>query len=225
MPIKLSLNLPKSRLHLRLVRRRGPLFEEPILPKLEDIKNIKSGSKISRFFRHIFSHKSLKKILGANFALVILAASFIPTQVIAGTGKSDSVEILISSSQVQLATEKGTQYPLTLVKINQGFRSFHPGIDLGGKKGDTVRPIMAGVIESIENSRFAYGNSIIINHGNNLKSRYAHLNKIEVNTGQEVAKETKIGEVGSSGWSSGNHLHLEVIENGHPINPLTILPR
>jgi len=82
---------------------------------------------------------------------------------------------------------------------------------------------MAGVVESITFSRIGYGNSIIINHSNGVKSRYAHLSKIEVSEKQEVDLDTKIGEMGSSGRAFGDHLHFEIIENGVAANPTSIL--
>ena len=63
----------------------------------------------------------------------------------------------------------------------------------------------------------------MINHGSGFKSLYAHLAKITVNEGDEVDKNTVLGTVGSTGWSTGSHLHLEVYDNGRTFNPLTIL--
>ena len=64
---------------------------------------------------------------------------------------------------------------------------------------------------------------MLINHGSGFKSLYAHLGKIVVLPGDEVDKNTVIGTVGSTGWSTGSHLHLEVYENDRTFNPLTIL--
>ena len=82
---------------------------------------------------------------------------------------------------------------------------------------------MGGMVKTAAYTRFGYGNYIIINHGSSYKSLYAHLSKIIVEKNQEVDKGTVIGLVGSTGLSTGSHLHLEVWENDHPINPLTIL--
>jgi murein DD-endopeptidase MepM/ murein hydrolase activator NlpD len=68
-----------------------------------------------------------------------------------------------------------------------------------------------------------YGNCILIDHGNGLKTRYAHLSKIYVRVGQRVGTGDKIGAVGSSGNSTGPHLHFEVIKNGRTQNPLNYL--
>jgi murein DD-endopeptidase MepM/ murein hydrolase activator NlpD len=84
---------------------------------------------------------------------------------------------------------------------------------------------MAGFVEEISYSRLAYGNAVIVNHGNKITSLYAHLSKIEVEKGQEVNIETKLGEMGATGRAWGDHLHLEIRDHGYPINPFSVLPR
>lgn len=88
-----------------------------------------------------------------------------------------------------------------------------------------MRPVMAGTVEAIQYSGFAYGNAVLVRHGDNFSSLYAHLSKITVSEDQKVDLHTVIGEVGSTGRSSGDHLHLEIRENGRPINPLSMLPK
>jgi murein DD-endopeptidase MepM/ murein hydrolase activator NlpD len=83
---------------------------------------------------------------------------------------------------------------------------------------------MVGVIENVSYSRFAYGNAVIINHGNGITSLYAHLSIVEAEEGQEVTMDTKLGEMGATGRSFGDHLHLEVRDHGRAINPLSVLP-
>ncbi len=224
--VKLSLNIPKYRLHLHLkmIKRRKSFVEEAILPEIEGIKKAKKEnkkSKISYLFRYIFEHKNIKKLLGTNLALMLFMSSFLPTNTFADVNDEN---IILSEGNVSTITEKSSQYPLKTIKINQGYRFFHPGIDLDGEIGDPIYPIKAGKVEAISSSRYAYGNAIIIDHGNQIDSLYAHLSKIDVYPGQEVSTETIIGEVGSTGHSTGSHLHLEVHDHGVPINPLSVLP-
>lgn len=221
--IKLSLDLLKYRLNLHLVKRRGESFEEPLLPSFEEIKNTRSGSKFSRFFRHIFEHKSIKKILGTNLALMVFATSIVPAY--ASFKNTEFDEAVVVEQKVPLSTEHGSQYPTQKIKITQGYRFFHPGVDFDGITGDPVRPIKSGVIEAIQYSKYAYGNAVLIDHGNKVESLYAHLSKIYVKDGQEVTKDTVIGLMGKTGRASGDHLHLEVHDHGIPINPLSVLPR
>ena len=191
-------------------------------PYIVSLKNVRRGSKLSRVARHIFEHKHAKKILGTNLAFAIAVSSLMPHQLNFEVNATES-PVITTSLEANLTTEITVRYPLKTIKITQGFRLFHPGIDFDGITGDPVYPIMKGVVEAVEYSRFAYGNSIIINHNNGYSSRYAHLSKVNVAQGIEVTPFTVIGEVGSTGRSSGDHLHLEVYEKGRAVNPLSIL--
>ncbi len=221
--IRISLNLPfKKRLHLHVVKRLDTSKSESILPKLEELRRVKKGSKVSRFFTHIFEHKKMRNIFGANIALLIIATSAVPSVTPTSVEAEQNV---ISESVAVLTTSNSVRYPVDEVKITQDYRFYHPGIDLDGLTGDAIYPIMSGRVEDISYSKFAYGNAVIVNHGSGLTSLYAHLSKIEVVKDQLVDITTKIGEMGATGRSSGDHLHLEIRDNGVAINPLSILPR
>lgn len=221
--IRLSINLPtKHRLHLKLVQRRGPLLEEPLLPDMGKVLRARAGSKFSRFFRYVFEHKRIKKFLGTNIALIIVLSSFVPVSAVSDIEPEQTV---ISEEATPLVTQSGIQYPVGEIKITQGYKFYHPGIDLDGITGDHIYPVMAGVVEEISYSRLAYGNAVIVNHGNKITSLYAHLSKIEVEEGQEVNIETKLGEMGATGRAWGDHLHLEIRDHNYPINPFSVLPR
>jgi len=172
--------------------------------------------------RKVFGHKNLKVLLGGNLALMLIAASFIPTNAF---GEGPVEENIIVENKINLTTKVVIQYPVKKIKITQGYRTFHPGIDFDGSTGDKIHPIKDGVIELISTSKYAYGKAILISHGEGISSLYAHLSKINVSKGQKVDTNTIIGEMGSSGRSSGDHLHLEVRKNGIPVNPYTILPK
>lgn len=103
-----------------------------------------------------------------------------------------------------------------------GKRRFHEGIDIAAPHGNPVYAYTDGVVvEAGWNG--GYGNNIVIDHGGGLKTRYAHLSRIYVRVGQRVRVEEKIGAVGSTGNSTGPHLHFEVIKNGRTTNPLNYL--
>jgi murein DD-endopeptidase MepM/ murein hydrolase activator NlpD len=221
--LKLTFNLPKYRLHLRLAQRRGPDVEEqPLFPEFEMIKNSRSGNKVSRYFRHIFEHKNIRRILGTNLALMLIATSFVPNDVFANT---EAEQAVIGEATVPLTTEKSAQYPVETVRVTQGYRLFHPGVDFDGLTGDPIRPIKKGRVQEISTSKYAYGNAIIVDHGNQITSLYAHLSKIFVQEGQEVDTNSIVGAMGASGRAFGDHLHLEVRDHGIPISPYSILPR
>jgi murein DD-endopeptidase MepM/ murein hydrolase activator NlpD len=95
---------------------------------------------------------------------------------------------------------------------------FHPGVDLGADYGDVVRASAAGTVSSADYDG-GYGEKIDIDHGNGYHTWYAHLSKMEVQPGQFVHKGQEIGLVGSTGFSTGPHLHYQVMLNGAPVDP------
>lgn len=97
-------------------------------------------------------------------------------------------------------------------------REFHGGIDFRGKVGTEVVTTADGVVEKAKRVK-GYGKYVVIKHKKGYKTLYAHLSKIEVKKGQRVVAGEKIGEIGSTGRSSGPHLHYEVIRHGRRINP------
>ena len=96
---------------------------------------------------------------------------------------------------------------------------FHTGIDLAGNYGDKIFAYKKGTIVYVQYSNKSYGNMVLIEHDNGLKTRYAHMSSISVSNGQAVNCGQVIGHVGSTGNSTGNHLHFEVIINGSTVNP------
>lgn len=106
-----------------------------------------------------------------------------------------------------------------------GGRSYekHGGIDIDGERGNAVVAPADGVVTET-GWRGGYGNCIEINHGNGITTRYGHLSKIDVEIGQRVSRGDQIGSVGSTGRSTGPHLHYEVRENGEAVDPRNYLP-
>ena len=96
--------------------------------------------------------------------------------------------------------------------------SIHTGLDISTSTGTGIRPVAAGTV-IYSGYRGSYGNLIIIDHGNGVQSYYAHCSALYVSTGQQVATGTTIAAVGSTGNSTGPHLHLEIRINGTPVNP------
>ena len=95
----------------------------------------------------------------------------------------------------------------------------HTGIDIGASHGSNITSADSGtVITSAYNS--AYGNYVVVSHGNGRSTLYAHMSSRKVKEGDSVSKGQLVGLVGSTGASTGPHLHFEVIENGSRVNPL-----
>ena len=105
-----------------------------------------------------------------------------------------------------------------------GVTSFHTGIDMAMPSGTPVYSSMSGKIESVGYTNI-FGNYVIIKHVNGYQTLYAHLTKSLVKSGQNVAQGAKIGLVGSTGYSTGPHLHFTVFKNGKLVDPMTVLKR
>lgn len=121
---------------------------------------------------------------------------------------------------------KGTgnfQWPTTGT-ITQDYWSGHRAIDIGGWIGDPIYAADAGYVIYAGWDNSGYGNMVEINHGNGFITLYAHMSKIYVSVGDEVSKGMQIGEMGSTGHSTGPHLHFEVRLNGVQRNPFGFLP-
>ncbi|MBQ2236493.1 MAG: peptidoglycan DD-metalloendopeptidase family protein [Clostridia bacterium] len=94
----------------------------------------------------------------------------------------------------------------------------HQGVDLGANKGTSIFAVKGGTVVS-SGSNGAYGYCVIIDHGNGVKTLYAHASKLLVSKGERVSAGQVVALVGTTGRSSGNHLHFEVIINGRNVNP------
>ena len=103
-----------------------------------------------------------------------------------------------------------------------GSPALHSGMDFRAPTGMDARATAAGTVVKA-GWHGGYGRMIEVDHGGGFTTRYAHLSKIEVKEGQKVGIGQVLGKVGSSGRSTGPHLHYEVRQNGHPINPLRLL--
>ena len=101
-----------------------------------------------------------------------------------------------------------------------GTRRMHYGIDLANRIGTPVRASMSGTVVVVANHPQGYGNYIVIRHERGYQSLYGHLDKILVRKGQRVSQGQKIGLMGSTGRSTGPHLHFSLYKNYVPVNPL-----
>jgi len=100
------------------------------------------------------------------------------------------------------------------------YSGIHPAVDIGGAMGNAIFAADSGVIVYSGWSDFGYGNLIVIDHGNGFQTAYAHLSTLAVTCGQSVFQGGFIGGMGSTGNSSGPHLHFELMYNGAKLNPL-----
>jgi murein DD-endopeptidase MepM/ murein hydrolase activator NlpD len=103
-----------------------------------------------------------------------------------------------------------------------GEENFHPGIDISAERGTAIHATADGTVESASYTG-NYGNLIVLDHGFGIATRYGHLSRYAVRSGQIVKRGDLIGYVGSTGRSTSSHLHYEVTLNGRLINPLRLL--
>lgn len=99
-----------------------------------------------------------------------------------------------------------------------GRRVHHSGVDFAGKMGSDVVTVAAGVV-TYSGKRSGYGNLVEINHGNGYSTRYGHSSALLVKVGDTVKKGQVVAKMGTSGRSTGPHVHFEVLFNGHAVDP------
>ena len=107
---------------------------------------------------------------------------------------------------------------------SRGFSRYHFGADIANRTGTPIYAADAGYVRLAGRDTAGYGLQIVIDHGNGFMTRYAHLSKILVKAGESVTRGQKIGLMGSTGRSTGPHLHFEIIKNGVRVNPVSYLP-
>ena len=103
-----------------------------------------------------------------------------------------------------------------------GEEAVHKGVDFAGSRGDEVVAVAAGVV-TWAGERVGYGRLVEISHGNGFTTRYGHNQKSLVNVGDTVTRGEPIALMGSTGHSTGPHVHFEVLRNGHQVDPVTFI--
>ena len=135
-----------------------------------------------------------------------------------------------SSTQLAFFLDTSIRMPLedSVLTSDFGYRvspisgtwKFHSGVDLAAPTGTPVYACKGGKVQSAVKNDPVFGNYIILQHANSTTSVYAHLSEISVKKDETVSKGKIIGKVGTTGASTGPHLHFEVRQNGRPMNPL-----
>ncbi|PKM82191.1 MAG: peptidase M23 [Firmicutes bacterium HGW-Firmicutes-14] len=121
----------------------------------------------------------------------------------------------------QLAIHPVTGIISSVFGVREG--RMHEGIDIAAEHGSPIKAVAAGTVV-FAGERGSYGNAVIINHGAGFRSLYGHASRLEVEQGQQVKEGQVIARVGSTGRSTGPHLHLELLFKGIPLNPGLYLP-
>lgn len=105
-----------------------------------------------------------------------------------------------------------------------GKRAWHAGVDFAGKEGSDIVAVASGVV-TWSSERYGYGNLVEINHGGGYATRYAHCKELLVDVGTIVEKGQVIAKMGSTGRSTGPHVHYEVLKNGRTLDPKKFIHR
>jgi murein DD-endopeptidase MepM/ murein hydrolase activator NlpD len=103
-----------------------------------------------------------------------------------------------------------------------GYTAFHPGVDFAGEEGAQVVAVATGVV-TWAGDHMGYGNLVEINHGNGYVTRYGHNSRVLVKAGDTVQKGQPLALVGSTGHSTGPHVHFEVLRDGNPVDPMAFI--
>jgi murein DD-endopeptidase MepM/ murein hydrolase activator NlpD len=145
---------------------------------------------------------------------------------VGGSSSSGIITSTVSNAPAPNATPSGGkfQWPTTTRRIScyygRCYGRVHTGLDIDGEFGDPIYAASGGRVVSAGWGG-AYGIQIVIDHGGGVQTRYAHLQKLYVSAGQTVSRGQTIGQEGSTGNSSGSHLHYEVIVGGRTVNPFS----
>lgn len=200
-----------------------------------------------------FAHFQLKirpRIRLIFKVLPMLALVFLASNTAVAYLKSKEAEIKINGQQIivaqaQKADEPGQKLdevaidqkvdfarspfefekPVDSGYVSQGFRSYHRAHDIATSLGAGIHPVGAGIVEFAGYTADGKGNIVIVDHGDGLKSLYAHMGKIQVGVGNMVNTKTTIGTVGLTGRTTGAHVHLEIHDNGLVVDPGNLLPQ
>ncbi len=136
--------------------------------------------------------------------------------------KSVLKDMLPNSSPVDAAFNSSS-YGWRIDPFN-GSKAFHEGLDFTANTGTNIRAAADGIVSSAERTP-DYGNIVKIDHGSGLETRYAHASKLLVKAGERVVKGQIVAQVGSTGRSTGPHLHYEIRLNGNALDPRQYLNR
>lgn len=190
----------------------------------------------------LWNHRKELKIVLTTFLIVLLlpivaviiltktGINLISNKLIEQNTINNSINILDPKTGDTVATiNKPIIWPtrgrvtLEFGKPHLPYQLLHTGIDLANIKGTEITPFMEGTVTYAAETKIGFGKHIIVDHGDSLTSIYAHLDKIQVYKGQKVQIDQVIGKMGSTGWSTGPHLHFQINVFGIPVNPRSIL--
>ncbi len=220
-------------LNSRSIIKKGDVLE--ILPVSGVTHKVKSGETVSAISRkygisedQIVSANNLLDIKDIKIGQKLIIPGgrlVVPTSTVAVKKiTTPQVAPITKLFQQPENIDSGTGYvwPAGVRRISQYYSWKHTGLDIAGPTGTNIYAMDAGVV-TFSGVSTGYGYNILIDHGNGMKTRYAHASKLYVEKGETISKGQVIMAMGSTGWSTGPHLHFEVIVNGVKKNPLSYI--
>ncbi len=204
-----------------------------ILPYSGVLYTVKKGDTLAKIAKKygievdkILSCNNLGNTLIAGQKIVLPGAKKISDSVVTAATTRNYTGISAISGLIKSPTKQTgggkMAWPTVGYRITQYYSWRHTGLDIGNKTGTPVYAADDGVVE-FAGWATGYGYSIVINHGGGVKTRYGHASKLFVKVGEEVERGENIMAMGSTGWSTGPHLHFEVIISGKRYNPLNYI--
>lgn len=206
-----------------------------ILPYTGIMYTVKSGDTLSKIasiysieIDKINSANNLAGGLKAGQKIILPGATQISQSQVAAKPSTNYTGISAIRDLIQAPAAKVTgnkmAWPTVGSRITQYFSWRHTGVDIANKVGTPLYAADDGVVEiSTGGYNGGYGNTIVINHGGGIKTRYAHASKLYVKVGDSVSKGDAIAAMGSTGRSTGSHIHFEILVNGVRKNPLNYI--
>jgi murein DD-endopeptidase MepM/ murein hydrolase activator NlpD len=208
-----------------------------ILPTSGVTYTVKSGDTVGKIARNfgveedeIFKYNNIKSANGLVIGQTVIipggkqtTASSNIAKVVSST-KNNAVAVIEKLVNPKKAPASGAKmaWPTEGHRITQYYSWRHTGLDIANKVGTPLYAAESGKVEFSGWSN-GYGNNVVINHGGGKKTRYAHASKLFVKVGDSVDRGEQIAAMGSTGWSTGPHIHFEVIINGTKYNPLSYI--
>ena len=179
--------------------------------KYISLDQLRDGEKIKKLHQRLDNMENQSKIQQKSYEKLIVMAK-------------NKSKMLASIPAIQPVSNKN------LRRIASGFgyridpiyrtRKMHKGLDFSAPTGTKIYATGDGVIKKVKRARWGYGTHVVIDHGYGYTTLYGHMSRASVKKGQRVKRGQQIGLVGSTGKSTGPHLHYEVAKNGVQVNPI-----
>ncbi len=250
--MKLKVNIKRNktailRLGRGYVRRtKRMIFRSHFSRALKKYLRMDAKKALSLAFRQVAFQISIRPRLKLAFrAIAVLVLIFVSTIHLSRVISENKQEVKVNGQAVMVAEASlhelepemeissvvGSKLspfdyinPVEHGLVSQGFASYHRGLDIATSLGSEIKPIGRGVVEFTGFVPDGKGNIVIVDHGDGLKTLYAHMGRIEVGVGNGVDGNTVLGTVGMTGRTTGPHLHLEVYDGDVAMNPVSVLP-